>query len=80
MMIHQSKPPPRKCGASLQFRPNPADFGKHTEIALQGVPNRDYTLRLFTGNMALELQTQDNQTWTPAQPLYVSCFFITNTE
>ena len=56
-----------------------ADFEQHTEIALQGVPNRDYILRLFTENEELQLQTQDNQTWTPAQQPYVPCFLTTNT-
>ena len=56
-----------------------ADFGQHTGIALQDVPNRDYTLRLFRGNEELELQAQDNQTWTAAQRPYVPCFFISNT-
>ena len=55
-----------------------ADFGQHTEIALQGTLNRHYKLRLFIENEELELQTQDNQTWTPAQRPYVPCFFTTN--
>ena len=61
----------------FNFRPT-ADFGQHTEIALQGAPNRDHTLRLFIENEELELQTQDNQTWTPAQRPYVRFFFTTN--
>ena len=55
------------------------DFGQHTEITLQGVLNRDYTLGLFIENEELNLQTQDNRTWTPAQRLYVPCFFTTHT-
>ena len=54
-----------------------ADFGQHAEIALQGAPNRGYTLRLLMENEKLELQTQDNQTWTPAQRLYVPCSLTT---
>jgi len=56
-----------------------SDFGQHTEIAVQAILNRDYTLRLFIENEALELQTQDNQIWTPAQRLYDPCFFSMNT-
>ena len=55
-----------------------ADFGQHTEIELQGAPNRDYTLRLLMENEKLELQSQDNQTWTPAQRSYVPYFFTMN--
>jgi len=48
-----------------------ADFGRHTEITLQGVLNRGDTLRLFIENEALELQMQANRTWTPAQRPYI---------
>ena len=51
-----------------------ADFGQHTDISLKSTLHRDYALRLFIGNEELELQTQDNQTWTPAQRPYVPCF------
>ena len=51
-----------------------ADFGQRTEIAIQSAPNQDYTLRLLIENENLELQTQDNQTWTPAQRSYVPFF------
>ena len=44
-----------------------ADFGNHTEITLQGVLHRDYTLRLFIENQELDLHTQDNRIWTLAQ-------------
>ena len=53
------------------------DFGQYTEIALQGAPNREYTLGLFIENEELELQMQD-QVWTPAQRTYVPCFFTKN--
>jgi len=69
----QSKPLPRKSGP-YSILIHTADFGQHTEITLQGVLNRDYTLRLFIENEGLELQTQDNRTWTPTQHLYVPCF------
>ena len=52
------------------------DSEHHTEITLQGILHRDYTLRLFIGNEASELQTQDNQTWTPAQRPHVPCFLL----
>jgi hypothetical protein len=47
------------------------DFGKHTEIRLEEVPNREYSLRLFVDNVEKELQEENNRTWTPAQRLYV---------
>jgi len=56
-----------------------AHLGQHTEITLQGVLDRNYTLRLFIENEALELQTQDNRTWTLAQRPYVPYFPITHT-
>ncbi len=34
-------------------------------------------LRLFIENAELELQTQDNRTWTPAERPYVPCFLTT---
>ena len=55
------------------------DFGRHTDITLQGTLRRDYVLRLFIENEELELQRQDNQTWTPTERLYVSCFPTTHT-
>ena len=48
-----------------------AHFGKHTEITLQDVPNRAYTLRLLVENVEREVQMRDNHTWIPAQRLYV---------
>jgi hypothetical protein len=48
-----------------------ADFGQHTEIRLQEVPNREYSLRVFVDNVEKELQKENNRTWTPAQCLYV---------
>ena len=56
-----------------------ADFVQHTEIVLQGTLSGDYILRLFMKNEELELQTQDNQTWTPTQRPYIPYFFTTNT-
>jgi len=56
-----------------------ADFGYPTEITLQGVLNREYTLRLFIENEELEVQTQDNQTWTLAQRPCVHYFSTTYT-
>ena len=49
-------------------------FSKHTEIALQDVPNRGYTLRLFVKDVGVELQKKDDHTWTPAQRQYVPYF------
>ena len=49
-------------------------FGQHTEITLQDVPNRVYTLRLFVEDVEKELQEKDNHTWTPAQRQYVLYF------
>jgi hypothetical protein len=50
-----------------------ADFAQQIEIeiTLQGVLNRDYTLRLFIEDEVLELQTQHNHTWILAQRPYV---------
>ena len=56
-----------------------AHFGYHTEIALQGVPNRAYTLRLFIDNVEREVQRKDNHTWTPAQRPYVPYYPYTYT-
>ena len=44
-----------------------AHFGHNTEITLQDVPNRAYTLRLFVENVEREVQRKDDHTWTPAQ-------------
>ena len=52
-------------------------FSKHTEITLQGVPNREYTLRLFVENAERELQKKDDHTWTPVQRQYVPYFLNT---
>jgi len=56
-----------------------ADLAHHTEISLQGVPNREYTLRLFVEDEEIELQTIGNQTWTPVQRQYAHCFLTTYT-
>jgi len=47
---------------------------KHTEITVQDVPNREYTLRLFVENVERELQKKDDHTWTPVQRQYVPYF------
>ena len=74
-----SKPRSRQCGASLQFWSIPADFGQHAEITLQDTLHPDYALRLFIDNQELGWRTQDNRTWTPAQPPYVPYFSTTPT-
>ena len=51
-----------------------AHFGYHTEITLQDVPFREYTLRLFVGKVEKELQRKDQHTWTPARRQYVPYF------
>ena len=55
-------------------------FGYHTEITLQDVPNRAYTLRLFVENVETPVERKDNHTWTPVQRLYVPCFPNTYTQ
>jgi hypothetical protein len=57
-----------------------AYFGHRTEITLQGVPNREYTLRLFIENLESELQSKDNHTWAPARRQYVPYFPNTYTQ
>ena len=77
MCVHtdqEPKPVSRTCGASPQFTSIIAHFDYHTEITLQDVPNREYTLRLFVGNVESELQRKNNHTWTPAQRQYVPYF------
>jgi len=75
-----SKPRSGQCGASLQFGGGrPADFGEHADITLQDTLHRDHELRLYIDHQELKLQTQDNRTWTPAQPPYVPCFPTTHT-
>jgi len=76
---HPSKPGFRQCGASLQLWSIPADFGQYADITLQDTLHRDHVLRLFIDNRELGLQTQDNRTWTPAQPPYVPYFSTTHT-
>jgi len=74
-----SKSRSRQCGASLQFWSIPADFEQYADITLQDTLHRDYALRLFIDNQELGLQTQDNRTWTPAQPPYVPYFLTKHT-
>ena len=49
------------------FWPQNADLAHHTDITLQDVPNREYTLRLFGEGEEIEVQKTDNWSWTPAQ-------------
>ena len=49
------------------------DFGWHTEITLQDIPNQEYTLRLFVENVESKLQRKDDHTWTPALTVPISC-------
>ena len=51
-----------------------AHFGYHTEITLQDVPYREYTLGLFVENVEKELERKDQHTWTPARRQYVAYF------
>jgi len=74
-----SKRRSRQCGASLQLWSIPADIGQHADITLQDALRRDYALRLIIDNQELGLQTQDNRTWTPNEPPYVSYFPTTHT-
>ena len=53
------------------------DRGEHTEITIENIQPRDYTLRLFIENEELGLQMEDNQTWTPVQRPYVPFFSTT---
>ena len=61
--------------AALHFNFGPdRSLRATTEITLQPVLNRCYTLKIFIENEELELRRQENQTWTPAQRPYVPCF------
>ena len=51
-----------------------AHFVYHTEITLQDVPLREYTLRLFVENVEKQLQRKDQHTWTPTRRQYVPYF------
>ena len=44
-----------------------ADLPHHTDITLQDVPNRVYTLKLFVGNEEVELEKTGNRSWTLTQ-------------
>ena len=59
--------------------PHTADLRHHTGITLQVVPKMKYALRLLVDNEERELQSINNRTWEPAQPLYASRFFDTYT-
>ena len=56
-----------------------ADFRRHSVITLQAVLNRECTLRLFVENQESTLQRVDNETWTPVQRQYGTCFPTTYT-
>ena len=62
--------------ASLQFGAIHADLAHLTEITLQDVPDREYTLRLFVENEELELQKTANRSWTPAKRQYALYFLL----
>jgi hypothetical protein len=68
-----SKPLPRELRRFASVLVHAADFVHHADITLQGIPRRDYALRLFIQNEELGLQTQDNRTWIPARRQYVPC-------
>ena len=71
----ESKPVARPCVPRfVSIYIHTSHFSKHTEITLQDVPNREYTLRLFVENVERELQMKDDHTWTPAQRQYVPFF------
>ena len=74
MADDQSQPLPRELRRFASVLVHAAEFVHHADITLQGIPHRNYVLRLFIGNEELELQTQDKQTWTPARHPYVPCF------
>lgn len=59
--------------------PNAADFSHHIEIILQGVPNREYALKLFVEDEEIKLQKTSNQSWTPAQRQYALFLLTTYT-
>ena len=56
-----------------------ADFAPRTEITLQDVPDRDYTLRLFVEDEEIELQKTANRSWTPAKRQYALPFLTVHT-
>ena len=57
----------------------PADLDRLTEITLQDIPDRQYTLRLFAENEEIELQKTANRSWTPANRQYALCFLTAHT-
>ena len=79
MADDQSKPLPRELRRFASVLVYAADFMHHADITLQGIPHRNYLLRLFIENEELGLQTQDNRTWTPARRQFVPCFPTTYT-
>ena len=53
----------------------PANLDRLTEITLQDVPDRQYTLRLFAENEEIEIQKTANRSWTPTKRRYALYFF-----
>ena len=54
--------------AALRFNlAHTADLAHHTDITLQDVPDREYTLRLFVDNQEIDVQKTGSRFWTPAQ-------------
>jgi hypothetical protein len=61
--------------ATVQFNLGSyTDLTQHPELTLQDTLGRECTLRLFVENQESELQSEDNQTWTPVQRQYGPCF------
>ena len=58
---------------------NTTHIRRQTELTLQDIPNREYTLKLFIENERVELQQKDNRTWAPAPRPYAQYSFITYT-
>ena len=61
------------------FWPHIADLAHHTEITLQDVPNRDYTLKLFGESVEIPVEKTGNRSWTPTQRQYALYFPTTYT-
>ena len=47
------------------------NLARNTDITLQYVPNREYTLRLFVEDEEIELRKIGKQSWTPSRVLSV---------
>ena len=55
------------------------DLGHHTEITLNDLPNREYTLTLFVENEEREVEKTGDRSWTPAQRQYARSHLTTHT-